>query len=85
VGAVSRTKSGYVDQDPSNNVGSYNTVDAYATWAAAKNLSVTFGATNLLDTDPPYSNQGEVFQANYDPRYSDPTGRKFYVRASYQF
>jgi iron complex outermembrane recepter protein len=26
-----------------------------------------------------------VFQANYDPRFYDPTGRKYYVRASYQF
>jgi iron complex outermembrane receptor protein len=85
VGAISKSKSGYVDQDPSNTVSSYNTVDAYVSWAARKNLSLTFGATNLMDTEPPYSNQGEVFQANYDPRFSDPTGRKFYVRASYQF
>jgi len=26
-----------------------------------------------------------VFQANYDPRYSDVMGRKYYVRASYNF
>jgi hypothetical protein len=37
------------------------------------------------DLTPPYSNQGDVFQANYDPRFSDPTGRKFYLRGSYQF
>jgi iron complex outermembrane receptor protein len=84
-GAVSRNKSGYVDQDPSNNASTYKTLDLHATWAAAKNISVTFGATNLLDKEPPYCNHGEVFHANYDPQYSDPTGRKLYVRAAYQF
>ena len=43
------------------------------------------GIKNLTDRDPPYSNQGEVFQANYDPRFTDPTGRTYYLRASYQF
>ena len=85
VGAVSRYKSGYVDQDPVNTVDSYATVDAYLTWAGMKNVSLTVGINNLTDRDPPYSNQGEVFQANYDPRFSDPTGRKYYARASYQF
>jgi len=87
VGAVAHYKSGYVDQDPTDNpkVSQYATLDAYVTWAPRKNMSLTFGATNLTDRDPPYSNQGEVFQANYDPRFSDPTGRKFYLRGSYQF
>ncbi len=85
VGALARYKSGYLDQDPSNTVSQYATLDAYVTWAPRKNISVTFGATNLTDRDPPYSNQDEVFQANYDPRFSDPTGRKYYLRGSYQF
>ena len=54
-------------------------------WAAKKGLSLTVGVNNLTNTDPPYSNQTEVFQANYDPRFSDPTGRKYYLRAAYQF
>jgi iron complex outermembrane receptor protein len=85
VGAVGHYKSGYVDQDPSNYVTRYVTLDAYATWKPRKNMSLTFGVNNLTDRDPPYSNQGEVFQANYDPRFTDPTGRKFYLRGSYQF
>jgi iron complex outermembrane recepter protein len=88
VGAVARTKSGYVDQNESNEgniVSSYNTVDAYVSWAGMKGLNLTLGVANLFDQDPPYSNQTKVFQANYDPRFSDPTGRKFYVRASYNF
>ena len=85
VGGVARYKSGYVDQDPSNTVSQYATLDAYVSWKPRKNISLTFGVNNLTDRDPPYSNQGEVFQANYDPRFSDPTGRKFYLRGSYQF
>ncbi len=87
VGAVGRYKSGYVDQDPTDNprVNQYATMDAYVTWAAIKGLSLTLGVNNLTDRDPPYSNQQEVFQANYDPRFTDPTGRKYYLRASYQF
>jgi iron complex outermembrane receptor protein len=85
VGAVAHYKSGYVDQDPSNTVSQYATLDGYATWAPRKNISLTLGATNLTDRDPPYSNQGDVFQANYDPRFSNPTGRTYYLRGSYQF
>ena len=85
VGAIGRYKSGYLDQDPSNTVSQYATLDTYVTWAPIKNLSLTFGVNNLTDREPPYSNQGEVFQANYDPRFADPTGRKYYLRGSYQF
>jgi iron complex outermembrane receptor protein len=85
LGGVARYKSGYTDQDPSNKVAPYQTTDAYVSWAAMKGLNLTFGINNLADTDPPYSNQGEVFQANYDPRFTDPTGRKYYLRATYQF
>ncbi len=87
VGAAARYKSGYIDQDPTDNprVSPYATMDAYVGWAATKGLNLTFGIRNLTDRDPPYSNQQEVFQANYDPRFTDPTGRTYYVRASYQF
>lgn len=84
-GATARMKSGYVDQDPSNTVSQYATLDAYVGWNAFKGLNLTLGVKNLTDREPPYSNQGEVFQANYDPRFSDPTGRAYYLRASYQF
>ena len=84
-GGVARYKSGYIDQDPSNTVSQYTTVDTYVSWKPRKNISLTVGVNNLFDKDPPYSNQGEVFQANYDPRFADPTGRKYYLRGSYQF
>jgi len=85
LGGVVRYKSGYQDQDPVSKVSSYSTTDAYASWGVMKGLNLTFGINNIADTEPPFSNQNEVFQANYDPRFSDPTGRKYYVRVSYQF
>jgi iron complex outermembrane recepter protein len=85
LGGVIKHKSGYKDQDPENTVGPYTTADAYVNWAATKGFTLTLGIRNLTDRDPPYSNQGEVFQANYDPRFADPTGRTYYFRAGYQF
>ena len=86
VGLDAHYKSGYVDADPSNKVKSYATTDAYVSWSqGATGFSATFGVRNLFDRDPPYSNQTDVFQANYDPRFADPTGRTFYVRGGYSF
>ncbi|KQY90311.1 hypothetical protein ASD35_00410 [Pelomonas sp. Root1444] len=85
LGAVGHYKSSYVDQDPENRVSAYTTIDAYASFEANNQMSFTLGVNNLFDRDPPYSNQGEVFQANYDPRFADPTGRKFYARATLKF
>ena len=84
-GATAFYKSGYIDQDPSNTVKAYTTVDTFVSVDVAKQVNLTFGIKNLFDRDPPYSNQDEVFQANYDPRFTDPTGRKLYARASYKF
>ena len=85
VGAVGHYKSSYADQDPENTVSNYATMDAYVSWAVMKDLNLTLGINNLTNREPPYSNQGDVFQANYDPRFTDPTGRKYYLRASYRF
>ena len=63
----------------------YTTVDSYVSFDATSEMSFTVGINNLFDRDPPYSNQGEVFQANYDPRFADPTGRKYYARATLKF
>jgi iron complex outermembrane receptor protein len=52
-----------------------------------KNLKVTFGIRNLLNTKPPYTNAGgqNYFQAGYDPGYVDPRGRTFLLSATYKF
>ena len=73
--------------DPSfyDRVPSYTTWDLYGTWTAAKSFTLLLGIRNIFDREPPFSNQGRTFQNGYDPRYTDPTGRTFYVRGTYAF
>ncbi len=101
LGIAGHYKSGYLDQTPqtpiyaadgttvigqhTNRVSDYATFDVYGSYAAAKGYSLTAGVRNLADRQPPFSNQTTVFQANYDPRFADPTGRTYYVRGTYAF
>ncbi|MDZ7654106.1 MAG: TonB-dependent receptor [Burkholderiaceae bacterium] len=78
-------RSGYVDQDPQFSVRNYQLWDTSVTWTGVKNLGLTFGIKNLLDEDPPVSVQGTTFQRGYDPRYTNPLGRTYTVRAAYKF
>jgi iron complex outermembrane receptor protein len=66
-------------------VSSMSLWDAQLTWKGLRNLSFTLGARNLLDTNPPKSNQQNSFQLGFDPSYYDPRGRVIYVSATYQF
>jgi iron complex outermembrane receptor protein len=94
LGLVNRYKSHYTDQNTAGQVaaaylghvvGSYSLWDSYVTWAGFKGMQLTLGVRNMFDTNPPASNQGATFQQGYDPRFTDPTGRAYYVRASYSF
>jgi len=80
-----RYKSGYTDQDEVNRVGSYSVFDTSLTWTGVKNLSLTFGIANILDTDPPLTGQVTTFQRGFDPRFTNPLGRTFLFRAAYKF
>jgi iron complex outermembrane receptor protein len=88
-GATVYYKSGYFDvltEDYGpNNVSNYATLDVYGSWKPMKGATLTLGVRNLTDRDPPLSYQTQVFQAGYDPRYTSPIGRAYYVRASYDF
>lgn len=84
-GATLYHKSGYIDSDPTNRVSAYTTLDVFGAWRPVKGATLTLGVRNLTDRDPPLSYQTQVFQAGYDPRYTNPTGRTYYVRASYDF
>jgi iron complex outermembrane receptor protein len=82
--------SGYTDQNQVadkyvQDVKAYVTYSLSATYSGIKNASITAGVKNLFDEIPPFSNQGTVFQKGYDPRFTDPVGRAFYVRANYKF
>lgn len=83
-------KTSYNDQnqvDPQY----FNKVDSYSLWNVSgsytgfKGVTLTAGVKNLLDEEPPFTNQGTLFQKGYDPRYTDPVGRALYLRASYSF
>ncbi|NHZ79503.1 TonB-dependent receptor [Massilia sp. CCM 8695] len=85
-----RYLSGYDDQPDENGlvpgrVGHYSTWSLAGTYTAKQKVSVTAGVKNLLDDDPPFTVQSTTFQQGYDPRYTDPLGRTFYVRATYKF
>ncbi len=78
-------KSGYVDLNPGPKVSAYTTMDLYGTYAMQKGIALTIGVRNLTDSKAPFTNQTQLFQTGYDPRYADPTGRTFYGRATYSF
>jgi iron complex outermembrane receptor protein len=88
---INRYSRGYSDDnsfvDPAyyNSVGATNTWDLAVTWNGVKGLIVTAGLTNLFDQEPPFSNQGTLFQVGYDARYANPIGRAFLLRATYFF
>ena len=80
--------AGYHD-DPSadlqRRVGNNETYDLQGSWSGVKNLTLTLGVRNILDRDPPQSNQNQTFQIGYDPRYGDPFGRVLYGKITYSF
>ncbi|MFA9216895.1 MAG: TonB-dependent receptor [Sphingomonadaceae bacterium] len=88
--------SGYDDQNSAINIddGSVvaaNKVKAYTLWNLSgayditKQFKLRGGIQNLFNTSPPFSNQAYFFISGYDPSYTDPRGRRFYVSANYAF
>src|SRR6185312_11087037 len=66
---VNNWQSGYHDAlsdvfGTARDVGSYVTWDLNLTYTGIKNIVISTGVDNLLDTDPPYTNVGStaVFQ-----------------------
>ena len=79
-------RRGYEDQDPTTNkVSSYSLWNLSGSYTGFKGLTLIAGVKNLLDEEPPFTNQGTLFQKGYDPRYTDPTGRALYLRGSFTF
>jgi iron complex outermembrane receptor protein len=70
---------------PPNRVKSYSLWDLTGSWTIGKNLKLRAGILNLLDKDPPFSNQAWFFLAGYDPSYTDPRGRSGFVSVNYSF
>ena len=68
--------------------GYVRALDAYAYTAmdtgGAGRLTVRAGIKNLLNTAPPFSNQAYFFISGYDPSYTDPRGRSYFLHLQYQ-
>lgn len=68
-----------------------NKVAANSIWALTgsytglKNVQLAAGIKNLLNANPPFSNQAPNTQSGYDPRYADPVGRALFMRATYKY
>ena len=87
--------AGYRDENPTGvvpagfdpQVKSHTTYDLSATYTGIKNLTLTGGIKNLLDTDPPFTAHNLDFAAGagWDPRVADPRGRAFTFRVNYKF
>ena len=72
----------------SPNVKAFVTYNLSATYTGFKNLGVTLGVKNILNTDPPFSaaydgNTGAG--SSWEPRIADPRGRSYTILASYLF
>ena len=76
---------GYRDSSGTRRVGSYETIDLQGAWDGWKGFSLVAGIRNILDRDPPASDQGQTFQVGYDPRYTDSHGRTYYMNLRYAF
>jgi iron complex outermembrane receptor protein len=83
-------QSSYTDWQ-TNLEGNERTVSSMTLWdlqvsyKGFKNLSLTLGAKNLLDTNPPQTNQQNSFQSGFDPSYYDPRARVVYGVLAYSF
>lgn len=88
--------SGYRDQNttydpfsderlPARDVDAYSLWDLTGSWSVNEQLKVRAGVLNLLDEEPPFSNQAYFFIAGYDPTYTDPRGRSYYIGVDYKF
>lgn len=78
-------QTGYEDQSTTRQVGPYETFDIVTSYQAFKALKITLGIRNLLDRNPPFSNQNQYFQVGYDPTVANPQGRTYYARLAYTF
>ncbi len=82
VNGLVRHIGGYED-DGGGSIDGFTTLDANVRWSlgsfpglgADYETTITLGAANLLDEDPPYV----AIAGNYDPRSADPRGRRVFL------
>ena len=82
--------AGYRDANDLNgdqhNVPGFSTYDAQVAYSGVKNLTLTLGARNLFDKNPPlFIGNGTYFGYGFDPTQYDARARTVYFRANYKF
>ena len=83
-------QTGYIDQytDLAGNVRRVSDMslwDLQFDYTGFRNWKLSLGAKNLMDTNPPFTNQSWQFQQGYDPSYYDPNARFIYASVTYSF
>jgi iron complex outermembrane receptor protein len=76
-------QSSYIDVTTDGNgdfrrVGSLSTWDVQGSYTGFKDWTLTLGAKNVFDTNPPFTNSFLTFQSGYDPSYYDARARVVY-------
>ena len=77
---------GPYEDDGGGDIDSFSTLGANARFSLGalfregSQTSITLGAANLLDADPPYVD----IAGSYDPRSADPRGRRVFLSASFK-
>lgn len=89
-GMTNRFFSSYIDESPDAagnqiKVGNQSDWDVYASFKPLPPVTVLFGARDVFNTVPPFSNQTGNWPAGYNPVFSSPLLRTFYVNLKYQF
>lgn len=68
-------------------IGDYDIWNLSGSYAGFTHWRFSVGVKNLLDRNPPFSNQtgsaGAGYVAGYDPTYTDPRGRLYWVSVNY--
>ncbi len=77
--------SNAVAGSPLRRVSQYQTFDTQLTYSGIKSTKLTLGIKNLLNQDPPYTNNASNFLGGYDVTYADVRGRFIYLTATYRF
>ena len=85
VNALARHVGGYED-DGGGSIDSFTTLDTNIRWSLEGLLrdgtetSITLGAANLFDADPPYV----AIAGSYDSRSADPRGRRLFLSLGFR-
>ncbi len=72
----------------SPDVKAYSIFHLSVSYSGIKDLTITAGVKNLLDTDPPFSAAYDTATgagSSWEPRVADPRGRSFLLGMSYKF